>query len=139
MLNSQQDRMLHLENYGAADVGKLFQPEKRFKEGAECKCEENDNFQEFSPFCRSTFFKRIYKYMGIYMYMYMYIMIRPRDCDKDNRQRRQKDKKKYFKMIFFSCAQVFCHVQSRSRRVYLNISVPTANNFFYHNSKFREK
>ena len=89
MLNSQQDRMLHLEHYGAADVGKLFQPEKRFKEGAECKCEENDNFQEFSPFCRSTFFKRIYKYMGIYMYMYMYIMIRPRDCDKDNRQRRQ--------------------------------------------------
>ena len=55
MLNSQQDRMLHLENYGAADVGKLFQPEKRFKEGAECKCEENDNFQEFSPFCKSTF------------------------------------------------------------------------------------
>jgi hypothetical protein len=101
MLNSQQDRMLHLEHYGAADVGKLFQPEKRFKEGAECKCEENDNFQEFSPFCRSTFFKRIYKYMGIYMYMYMYIMIRPRDCDKDNRQRRQKDKKKYFKMHFF--------------------------------------
>ena len=107
MLNSQQDRMLHLENYGAADVGKLFQPEKRFKEGAECKCEENDNFQEFSPFCRSTFFKRIYKYMGIYMYMYMYIMIRPRDCDKDNRQRRQKDKKKYFKMhFFFQCASL---------------------------------
>jgi hypothetical protein len=71
MLNSQQDRMLHLENYCAADVGKLFQPEKRFKEGAECKCEENDNFQDFSPFCRSTFFKRMYKYMDIYMYIYV--------------------------------------------------------------------
>ena len=60
MLNSQQDRMLHLEHYGAADVGKLFQPEKRFKEGAECKCEENDNFQEFSPFCKSTFLTQFF-------------------------------------------------------------------------------